>query len=82
MPLFRASVFSEEQLLSDAEITERPRHWLEHIKAADAVDGSVADFARAERLRPKVLNWWKMILARRGPLPGKQISVDIVQVMG
>ena len=32
---------------------ERQQHWLHHIDAAEAFDGSVADKARSEGLTPK-----------------------------
>ena len=54
--------------MSDTPITERQQHWLDHIRAADAFDGSIADYARSEGLKPKELYSWKGILARRGLL--------------
>ncbi|KUJ78769.1 hypothetical protein AWR36_015840 [Microbulbifer flavimaris] len=54
--------------MRDATITERQQHWLDHIRAADAFDGSIADYARSEGLKPKELYSWKGILARRGLL--------------
>jgi len=54
--------------MSDTTITERQQHWLGHIQAADAFDGSIADYARSEGLKPKELYSWKGILARRGLL--------------
>jgi hypothetical protein len=54
--------------MSDTHITERQQHWLGHIRAADAFDGSIADYARSEGLKPKELYSWKGILARRGLL--------------
>lgn len=68
--------------MSNSEITERQQDWLDHIKAAEDFDGSVADYARAEGLRPKELYQWKTILTRRGLLAGKKASTDFVQVMG
>ena len=67
--------------MSEATITERQQHWLNHIKAADGYDGSVADYARAEGLTPKELYQWKTILTRRSLLPGKKSSTDFVQVV-
>jgi len=66
--------------MSEATITERQQHWLDHIKAADSFDGSVADYARAEGLTPKELYQWKTILTRRGLLPAKKIRSDFVPV--
>ncbi len=54
--------------MSDTPITERQQHWLDHIQAAEAFDGSIADYARSEGLKPKELYSWKGILARRGLL--------------
>jgi hypothetical protein len=66
--------------MSEATITERQQHWLDHIKAADDFDGSVADYARAEGLTPKELYQWKTILTRRGLLPNKKTRSDFVPV--
>jgi hypothetical protein len=55
-------------MMSDTPITERQQYWLDHIQAADAFDGSIADYARSEGLKPKELYSWKGILARRGLL--------------
>jgi hypothetical protein len=55
-------------MMSDTPITERQQYWLDHIRAAEAFDGSVADYARSEGLKPKELYSWKGILARRGLL--------------
>lgn len=54
--------------MSTTPITERQQFWLDHIQAADAFDGSIADYARSEGLKPKELYSWKGILARRGLL--------------
>ena len=54
--------------MSDTPITERQRHWLDHIQAAEAFDGSIADYGRSAGLKPKELYSWKGILARRGLL--------------
>jgi hypothetical protein len=55
-------------MMSKTPITERQQYWLDHIRAADAFDGSIADYARSEGLKPKELYAWKGILARRGLL--------------
>ena len=54
--------------MSDTPTTERQQYWLNHIRAAAASDGSIADYARSEGLKPKELCSWKGILARRGLL--------------
>ena len=56
--------------MSDTLITERQQHWLNHVQAAEGFDGSSADYARSEGLKPKELYSWKGILARRGLLGG------------
>lgn len=66
--------------MSDATMTERQQYWLDQIRAADAFEGSVADYARGEGLTPKELYQWKTILTRRGLLPGKKICSDFVPV--
>jgi hypothetical protein len=43
-------------MMSDTPITERQQFWLDHIQAADAFDGSIADYARSEGLKPKCRN--------------------------
>ena len=68
--------------MSDTEITERQQYWLDHIRAAEAHEESIAAYARAEGLTPKELYQWKTILTRRGLLAGKKVSQDFVQVMG
>lgn len=52
--------------MSDTPITERQQYWLNHIRAAETFDGSIADYARSEGLKPKRLYSWKGILTRRG----------------
>ena len=40
--------------------------WLSHVKAADASDGSIADYAQAHGLRLKTLYQWKSKLVKLG----------------
>ena len=54
--------------MNDTPITERQQYWLDHVRAAEEFDGSIADYARSEGLTPKELYSWKGILARRGLL--------------
>ena len=42
-------------MMSDTPITDRQQYWLDHIRAADAFDGSIADYARSAGLKPKEL---------------------------
>ncbi|MEM1174025.1 MAG: hypothetical protein AAGI27_04380 [Pseudomonadota bacterium] len=51
-------------------ITQRQQYWLDHIRAAGDFDGSIADYARSEGLKPKELYQWKTLLAKRGLLNG------------
>lgn len=66
--------------MSDTEITDRQQYWLDHIRAAEAHEESVAAYARAEGLAPKELYQWKTILTRRGLLAGRKTVPDFVQV--
>ncbi len=70
--------------MSDTLITERQQHWLNHVQAAEAFDGSIADYARSEGLKPKELYSWKGILARRGLLsaePAAESKTGFVRVI-
>lgn len=51
--------------MSDVTITERQQYWLDHIRAAAAFDGTLAEYARSAGLTPKELYSWKGILRRR-----------------
>ena len=62
--------------MSKTPITERQQCWLDHLRAAEVFDGSIADYARSEGLKPKELYAWKGILARRGLLSDKA-AVDV-----
>lgn len=62
------------------QITERQQYWLEHIKAADASDGSLVAYAASHDLKVKDLYQWKTALARRGLLPGKAVKPAFVPV--
>lgn len=54
--------------MSDIAITERQQYWLDHIRAAAAFDGNLAEYARSAGLKPKELYSWKGILGSRGLL--------------
>ena len=56
--------------MGDIAITERQQYWLDHIRAAAAFYGSLAEYARSAGLRPKELYSWKGILGSRGLLDG------------
>ena len=57
--------------MSATSITERQQYWLDPIRAAEDFDGSIADYARSEGLKPKERYAWKGILTRRGLLNDK-----------
>ena len=61
-------------------ITKRQRYWLNHIKAADASDGSLVEYAAVHKLKVKDLYQWKTVLARRGFLPSKTSEPAFVAV--
>ena len=56
--------------MSAAIISERQQYWLEHLRAAEASEDTIAGYARSNDLKPKDLYMWKGILARRGFLNG------------
>ncbi|MFK8018010.1 MAG: hypothetical protein AB8G17_21515 [Gammaproteobacteria bacterium] len=60
--------------------TKRQRYWLNHIKAADASDGSLVAYAETHKLKVKDLYQWKTALARRGVLPSKKSESAFVAV--
>ncbi len=47
-------------------ITAKQKLWLSHVKAADASDSSIADYAEAHGLRLKTLYQWKTKLVKLG----------------
>lgn len=63
-----------------AGITERQQYWLDHIKAATASDGTMADYAARHELKVGVLYEWKRKLRRLGLLPGKAPKPAFVPV--
>ena len=60
------------------EITERQQYWLNHIKAADASEGTLVAYAAAHDLKVKDLYQWKTTLSRRGLLLGKSSKAAFV----
>ena len=45
-------------------MTARQRHWLEHVKAAEASDGTLSDYASRHDLNLKALYQWKTKLIK------------------
>ncbi len=62
------------------ELTKRQRYWLNHIKAADASEGTLVAYAAAHDLKVKDLYQWKTTLSRRGLLPVKAAKRAFVPV--
>ncbi|MEM7764048.1 MAG: hypothetical protein AAF290_08185 [Pseudomonadota bacterium] len=60
-PLLSKGAYDER---SDYQRTQQ--YWLDHLRAAEASDDSIAGYARSNDLKPKDLYMWKGILARRG----------------
>ncbi|TVQ50567.1 MAG: hypothetical protein EA371_00490 [Gammaproteobacteria bacterium] len=54
--------------MSDIAITERQQYWLEHLQAAAAFDGPLAEYARSAGLKPQTLYSWRAVLRSRGLL--------------
>ena len=54
--------------MSNVAITERQQNWLDHIRAGESFDGSLAEYARSAGLKPKELYSWKGVLGSRGLL--------------
>ena len=69
--------------MSDVTITERQQYWLDHIRAAAAFDGNLAEYARSAGLKPKELYSWKGILRSRGLLdqPAASSASGFVRVI-
>ena len=47
-------------------ITAKQSHWLHHVKAADASDGTLSDYASEHSLNLKALYQWKTKLIKLG----------------
>ena len=66
--------------MAESAVTRRQQYWLDHIKAADASDGTLVEYAKAQGMKVKVLYQWKTVLARRGLLAAKKASPAFVAV--
>ena len=66
--------------MAESTITRRQQYWLDHIKAADASDGTLVEYAKAQGMKVKVLYQWKTVLARRGLLAAKKSVPAFVAV--
>ncbi len=63
-----------------SKTTDRQQYWLNHIKAADASQGTLVAYAAAHDLKVKDLYQWKTTLSRRGLLPVKAAKRAFVPV--
>ena len=52
--------------MPQAQITERQQYWRDHVLAAAAYDGSIVEYAAANKLKIKDLYQWKTALTKRG----------------
>jgi transposase-like protein len=70
--------------MSEITITERQQHWLGHLQAAEAFDGTLAEYARSAGLEPQTLYSWRAVLRSRGLLApqASERPSGFVQVMG
>ncbi len=70
--------------MSDITITERQQYWLEHVQAAEAFDGTLAEYARSAGLKPQTLYSWRAVLRSRGLLEpqASERPSGFVQVLG
>ena len=55
--------------MTQAQITERQIYWREHVLAAAAFNGTIVEYAAANKLKTKDLYQWKTSLTKRGFLP-------------
>ena len=60
--------------------SERQQYWLDHIKAAEAGGGTIADYAVAHDLKVGSLYEWRRKLRRQGLLPGKPRTKGFIPV--
>ena len=52
--------------MANSSLTPKQAHWLNHIRAADASDGTLAEYADLHNLSPSQLSGWKTRLIRLG----------------
>ena len=62
--------------------SDRQQFWLDHIRAAEAGGGTMADYAAAHDLKVGALYEWRRKLRRQGILPGKSVKGGFVPVRG
>ena len=55
--------------LQESSLTEKQRHWLEHLRACDASGQGIAAYAAAQGLEARAMYAGKKILVKKGVLP-------------
>jgi len=56
-------------------MTHKQQLWLDHVKAADSSEGTIADYALSHHLKLKALYQWKSKLVKEGLYrPGAMIT--------
>ena len=55
--------------IKEISLTERQRHWLEHLRACDASGKGIAGYAAAHGLDAKAMYAGKKVLVKKGVLP-------------
>lgn len=66
--------------MTNLDMAERQQYWLEHVRAAEASEGTQADYARANGIKTRELYQWKAVLIRRGLLPAPNEESSFVSV--
>ena len=60
--------------INEVTLTERQRHWLEHLRACDASGKGIAGYAAAHGLDAKAMYAGKKVLVKKGVLPRTRSS--------
>ena len=55
--------------IKEISLTERQRHWLEHLRACDASGKGIAGYAASHGLDAKAMYAGKKVLVKKGVLP-------------
>ena len=55
--------------IKEISLTERQRHWLEHLRACEALGKGIAGYAAAHGLDVKAMYAGKKVLVKKGVLP-------------
>ncbi len=66
--------------MGEAELTERQRYWLEHVKAAKDRGMTLVDYAAEQGLKLKDLYNWKSRLIKLGTLESSASIRDFMAV--